>query len=136
MIPASPQQYQILLSFLTTLSLQKVLLQVPDFSVAAIIGKQGVHVRSMSDEFGLSIVVESRQEDKEQRIVTMEGPIEKIFEAIKKIMVCVERMENKSKDKKFEEKTTAKFVFPEKAMGFMIGKRGYFIQDLNAYHGV
>ena len=42
-------------------------------------------------------------------------------------MVCVERMENKGKERPHEEKTTAKFVFPEKSMGFMIGKRGYFI---------
>jgi len=26
-----------------------------------------------------------------------------------------------------EEKTTAKFVFDERAMGFLIGKRGYYI---------
>jgi hypothetical protein len=35
-----------------------------------------------------------------------------------------------------QDKTTAKFVFPEKAMGFMIGKRGYFIQELNSNHDV
>jgi hypothetical protein len=42
-------------------------------------------------------------------------------------MVCVERMAIKNKDRKIEDKTTAKFVFPEKSMGFMIGKHGSFI---------
>jgi hypothetical protein len=35
-----------------------------------------------------------------------------------------------------EEKFTAKFVFPEKAIGYMIGKKGYFIQNVNNYNSV
>ena len=68
-----------------------------------------------------------REENKELRNVTIEGKWENIFEAIKKVMVCVERMAIKNKDRKIEDKTTTKFVFPEKSMGFMIGKHGSFI---------
>lgn len=57
----------------------------------------------------------------------MEGKLESIIKAIKKIMICVESLDNKSKERKNEDKSTVKFVFPEKSIGFMIGKNGYFI---------
>ena len=36
----------------------------------------------------------------------------------------------------YAQRTTAKLVFPEKAMGFMIGKRGFFVQELNELYKV
>ena len=83
----------------------------------------------------MSLNVEGRIDDFDFRIVKIEGEKEDVLKGITQVMKTVKEMQGRINENS-QDKTTAKFVFPEKTMGFMIGKKGYFIQELNSSQNV
>lgn len=69
------------------------------------------------------------------RVVTIEGDLSGIMPVIEDIQTSLENSRNKLKPG-YTSKCTTKFVFPEKAMGYFIGKGGNFVKELNQDHQV
>jgi len=94
----------------------------------------------MMDDTHCEIIVNPLMRNTNYRSVSIDGKVENIIDAFKKIDILLEeRMQyidsNKLKDQENASKgslnhTTAKFIFKAKAVDYLVGKRGDFIRSL------
>jgi transcription antitermination factor NusA-like protein len=97
-----------------------------------IIGKQGSHIADIQAETGMKVMVSQFIQNNADRVMTCLGPLKGYSLAMNKIL---KRLLEKSDSSDDSNETTVRLLIPSSRMGFVIGKAGARIKEIQEKSG-